>query len=196
MSLSNLQKLLNEKIEQWNLLRNPFYQAWSMGTLTKAALQTYATNYGDFLNLLPLGWETLNDSETAAEETEHAEMWAEFTASLQADVVPAQLPATQKLVARARQLFSEPATATGALYAFEAQQPATASSKLAGLQTHYSAFHADEQYFEVHSHNEHEAAKLLQMMEKLSPTEQESAVAACSEMSQLIWDTLSAVYQA
>ncbi len=90
--------------------------------------------------------------------------------------------------------FAQPATAIGALYAFEVQQPKTAQSKLLGLQTHYPHLYADKTYFEVHSHNEHEAAKLLALFDGLSADDQRMAVDACESMSQAIWQTLEVFY--
>jgi pyrroloquinoline-quinone synthase len=190
----NIQAALAQQVAAHSLADSPFYQAWSMGTLSSAALQTYASEYGNFLNLLPIGWQTLGDAETAHEETEHAEMWADFAQSLAAKIGPVHLTTTQKLIEKAKLLFAEPASAMGAMYAFEVQQPGTASSKLRGLQTHYTNLHADEAYFEVHSHNEHESEKLLKMMEALSPADQQTAIQACAQMSQLLWDALDGIY--
>ncbi len=37
--------LVKEKVEQYHLLKHPFYQAWSKGQLPKEALRTYAAQY-------------------------------------------------------------------------------------------------------------------------------------------------------
>ena len=67
------------------------------------------------------------------------------------------------LLETADELFSEPTTALGALYAFEAQQPANPHNrKLAGLKEFYQLPKTVEPYFETHSHNEHEAEALLE----------------------------------
>jgi pyrroloquinoline-quinone synthase len=188
------QKMLDFVCEKYNLLRNPFYQAWSMGTLPVTALQTYASEYGNFLASLPVAWETLADHETAHEEKEHADMWALFTNSINAPVTSAGVKETKELIALVQDLFAKPASAIGALYAFEVQQPKTAQSKLLGLRTHYPQLCADEKYFEVHSHNEHEAAKLLARFEALSPEDQQVAIEACELTSRTIWKTLEAFY--
>ncbi len=189
---------LNTILERWNLLRHPFYQAWSAGTLPVEALQVYAREYGYFIATLPKGWETLGDLETAAEEREHAELWEQFTVAIgvadrpQDDVL---LPQTGQLLRLAEETFSQRASALGALYAFEAQQPATAQSKLQGLRQFYS-FPADvEPYFAVHSTNHHETAKLLRQIEELSAEEQAQALVACAEMAQAMWNALTGIYQ-
>jgi len=190
-----IQKKLNAAVEKWNLLKNPFYEAWSAGKLPKAALQMYASEYSHFLGLLPMGWSTLNDSKTAQEECKHMNLWEDFTKSLETDVVPAQLSATQRLATLAKKLFAQTDTALGALYAFEVQQPQTAVSKLSGLRKHYAHFNANEKYFEAHSHNEHESTKLLKMIDKLSDAEKENVYKACNEMSKALWDTLLAIHE-
>jgi pyrroloquinoline-quinone synthase len=190
----NIEKQLNERIERKALLSHPFYQAWESGELPVDALKTYAREYGAFIETLPMGWETLADAETAAEEREHAEMWGSFAAGLQTQVAAAELPAVSELVATSGKLFASPAAALGALYAFEAQQPATAKSKLDGLRKHYSLPASVEPYFEVHSHNEHEAAKLLARISTLPAAEQVEALQACEQMSEALWNALSDIH--
>ncbi|UYN89548.1 MAG: iron-containing redox enzyme family protein [Anaerolineales bacterium] len=189
-----LQEQLNQRIEKKALLKHPFYQAWESGELPVDALRTYAREYGAFIATMPAGWETLNDAETAQEEREHAELWQDFAAGLETEVGAAELPAVSKLVADSAALFAKPATALGALYAFEAQQPDTAKSKLDGLRAHYSLPANTEPYFEVHSANHHEAAKLLTAINGLNSEEQAEALAACEQMSAALWDALTDIY--
>ena len=111
---------LDTILEKWNLLKHPFYQAWSAGTLPVGALQVYAREYGNFISSLPRAWETLKDSGTAAEEREHAEMWTDFTAAVGGFTADASLPQTLNLVRASDALFATRATALGAMYAFEA----------------------------------------------------------------------------
>ncbi|MEX2161657.1 MAG: iron-containing redox enzyme family protein [Anaerolineales bacterium] len=190
----DLKQQLDRRIWPYTLLRHPFYQAWESGQLPVAALQDYAREYGAFISNLPAGWETLQDTETASEEREHIDLWAAFAAGLQTAIGEAQLPAVRRLVGDSRALFAKSHTALGALYAFEVQQPATAKTKLAGLRQHYSLPASVEPYFEVHSVNEHEAAKLLAAMAGLSSEHQSEALAACEQMSASLWDALTDIY--
>lgn len=189
-----IKEQLNERIERWALLRHPFYQAWESGALPVAALKTYAREYGAFIRTMPVGWETLADAETAAEEREHADLWQDFAAGLDTQISAAELPGVAALVNQSGKLFAGSATALGALYAFEAQQPATAKSKLDGLRKHYSLPASVEPYFEVHSHNQHEAAKLLDRINALPITEQLVALVACERMSEALWNALTDIY--
>ncbi|GBC91834.1 PqqC-like protein [bacterium HR15] len=156
-----IKEQLDQVIARWNLLEHPFYQAWNGGTLPIDALRDYAREYGAFICELPAGWRIQQDEETAHEEEEHIELWAQFAISLGVTVGMPQRSAVHHLVMTARELFAEPATALGALYAFEAQQPATAQSKLEGLTRHYALPDGVRPYFEVHAANHHEAEKLL-----------------------------------
>ncbi len=193
-STEHLKQSLSTSISQWDLLKNPFYVAWNNGSLSHRALQAYAEEYGAFITCLPTGWKTLNDEETAEEEVEHAELWEQFADALETKVGKAQVPAVKDLIDTTKQLFADPIDAAGALYAFEVQQPATAKSKLDGLQTKYSLPKGVEPYFEAHLHNEHEAEKLLARMATYTSEEQNQASGACKTMAIALWDALEALY--
>ncbi|MDE0483243.1 MAG: iron-containing redox enzyme family protein [Candidatus Poribacteria bacterium] len=192
----DFKQALDSKISENNLLDHPFYQAWSAGELPVEALKCYAREYGAFISTLPKGWETLNDPETAEEETEHIDMWADFADGLNTEVSEAQIPQVKTLLETAENLFSQSETALGALYAFEAQQPETAKSKLAGLKEFYQLPEKVEPYFETHSHNEHEAEKLLEHIGALPLDSQEAVVQACEQMSSALWDALTGIHDA
>ena len=66
-----IKQKLDEAISKWAILNSRFYKAWQSGELPKSALFQYAVEYGNFIRLLPKGWDTLNDAETAEEEKEH-----------------------------------------------------------------------------------------------------------------------------
>ena len=192
----DFKQALDSKIADYNLLNHPFYQAWSAGELPVEALRSYAREYGAFISMMPEGWETLNDAEIAAEETEHIDLWADFAAGLDTTVTEAQIPQVKALMETAGELFSEPTTALGALYAFEAQQPATAQSKLTGLKAFYQLPKSVEPYFETHSHNEHEAEKLLTYIGTLPSDSYATVVQACEKMSAALWDALTGIHDA
>ena len=123
-------------------------------------------------------------------------MWADFADGLNTEVSEAQVPQVNTLLETADKLFSDGETALGALYAFEAQQPETAKSKLAGLKAFYQLPEKVEPYFETHSHNEHEAEKLLARIAELSPDAQQTVVHACEQMSSALWDALTGIHDA
>jgi pyrroloquinoline-quinone synthase len=189
------QQNLDSILEKWDLLKHPFYEAWSAGTLPVDALKVYAAEYGAFINILANGWKTLDDAETAQEEKEHAELWEQFAAALGTKVGSPNIAQTIALVKTANELFSSQARALGAMYAFESQQPATAKSKLDGLKAHYALPSGVEPYFEVHATNWHESKKILAALETLSPEEQDQANEACERMAAALWNTLTGIHE-
>jgi pyrroloquinoline-quinone synthase len=186
----NLESRLHESIDRWNLLKSPFYQAWSAGTLPLDALRTYASEYGAFVSLVPKGWESHNDSVVAEEERAHIELWRRFAKALDTDIRLPRVAAVENLVKTADRLFSEKAIALGALYAFEAQQPATAKSKLEGLREHYDLPETAEAYFIIHADDDSEPKLLLERMQQLPRQSRDRAVEACREMCQALREAL------
>ena len=192
----DLKQALDSKIADHNLLNHPFYQAWSIGELPIEALRSYAREYGAFISTVPHGWETVGDAETAAEEIEHIDLWTAFATGLDTSVSEAHIPQVKTLVGTANALFSERATALGALYAFEAQQPATTQSKLVGLKAFYQLPKTVEPYFETHAHNDHEAEMLLARIGALPPALHATVIQACEQMSVALWNALTGIHDA
>lgn len=192
----DFKQALDSKIADYNLLNHPFYQAWSAGELPLEALRSYAREYGAFISMLPEGWTAVDDAEIAAEEIEHIDLWADFAAGLDTVVTEAQIPQVKALIETAHELFSESTTALGALYAFETQQPATAQSKLTGLKAFYQLPESVEPYFLTHSHNEHEAEKLLGYIGASPSDSHATIVQACEQMSAALWDALTGIHDA
>ena len=190
----DFKQALDSKIADYNLLNHPFYEAWSAGELPVETIRSYAREYGAFISTIPEGWEALDDVEIAKEEIEHIDLWADFAAGLDTAVGEAQIPQVKALMRTAHELFSERTTALGALYAFEAQQPATAQSKLMGLKAFYQLPKSVEPYFETHSHNEHEAEKLLKHIGTLPSDSHDTVVQACEKMSIALWDALTGIH--
>jgi pyrroloquinoline-quinone synthase len=98
-----------------------------------------------------------------------------------------------ELVESTKTYFQSYASAIGALYAFEAQQPDTASSKLQGLREHYSDWHADEIYFTIHAEDFEEPALLEEKFNALSGEEKIVAASACEETCSRLWDALTGI---
>ena len=90
--------------------------------------------------------------------------------------------------------FRDSVESLGALYAFEAQQPAPAKSKLEGLRAHYQLGTSAETYFEVHATDEDEPALLLKRMQGWSAEDQDRAVQACEETARALRLALDGLY--
>ena len=191
----SIEQRLQQSLSRWSLLESEFYQAWSAGALPVEALKNYAHEYGAFISRIADGWQAHGDNEIAAEEREHVEMWRAFARSLGTDIGEASTPAVQELTRTVDRKFGNSVESLGALYAFEAQQPATATSKLEGLRAHYDLDKSAETYFDVHSTDEAEPALLLDRIKGLSASDQERAAQACEETARALRLALDGLYE-
>lgn len=186
---------LDRPIARWDLLKSKFYEAWSAGTLPVSALKSYARQYGSFIATIPDGWQAHGNHEIAEVERGHIEMWRRFAGTLGTAIETPSNAGVSRLVATAQKLFADPARSIGALYAFEAQQPATAASKLAGLREHYEFDAAGEEYFEVHKSDEDEPRLLRDRYDALADSEQQKAREACQAMCRELRSALDSLYE-
>jgi len=179
-------------VAQHPLNEHPFYRAWRAGTLTRAALRAYAADYAPFIAAVESGWRTLGEDSHATEEREHARLWHCFRDALGVPEPSERRPNLQAaaLTAHAARVFSEPATALGALYAFEAQQPSTARSKLDGLRERYGLSADAAAYFRAHADDYGERDRLAARAEKLSRAELALARGACEQTCRAMWAAL------
>jgi len=195
IKLQIMQRLFSPVFEQYNLLQHPFYLAWNEGKLTKEQMAVYAGEYGSFIQLVSEGWQATGEQAIAKEEEEHYILWKKFAESLQAKTMGASIDQVNKLVNLVKNSFGSYAGALGALYAFEAQQPATASSKLEGLKKHYSQWQADETYFTIHQSDFQEPALLEEKINSLSTEDKIIAALACEETCSLLWNALTGIME-
>ncbi len=186
---SRVEQVLAEK----SLLKHPFYQAWTMGTLTLSDLALYARQYYQQESRFP-GFveaalqrcsdpearkaleENLADERGSHKEPSHPELWLRFAAAVgasrQSVLFSEPTPETAACVETFQTLTSETApTGLAALYAYEAQQPAVAAAKQDGLVKNYG-LSSDEAlgFFRVHEqadvwHAENEKKALLRAVE-------------------------------
>jgi pyrroloquinoline-quinone synthase len=190
-----MQRLFTPVFEQYNLLQHPFYLAWNEGKLTKEQMAVYAGEYGSFIQLISAGWQTAGEQAIAKEEEEHYILWKKFAESLDTKSMGAGIKEVNELVNSVTNSFGSYAGALGALYAFEAQQPGTASSKLEGLKKHYSQWQADETYFTIHQSDFEEPALLEEKINSLSKEEKLVAALACEETCGLLWNALTGIME-
>src|SRR5882724_13441847 len=153
MANTNLLARLDAAIAEKNLLKHPFYQDWQAGKLSKEALQLYAAQYYKHVEALPKHLKVLaarTDGalrdlvlENLAEEENpvrpHPKLWQDFAAAVgvgEDDIThcPA-LPGTKAVVGKFREICGERSVteAVAALYAYEAQVPEIATTKIDGL---------------------------------------------------------------
>lgn len=192
MTMNNL---FSGTLKHYNLLQHPFYLAWNDGKLTSEQLALYAGEYGSFIKLISQGWEKAGEQRIAAEETEHFELWQNFAGSIGSKPIAANLPSVKQLVGTTEDHYSSYAGTLGALYAFEAQQPGTASSKLEGLRKNYNHLQADETYFKVHENDLAEPALLEEKIGMLNEHDKAIAQSACASTCKALWDALTGIME-
>ncbi len=162
---------LDTKIAERHLLKHPFYQAWSAGTLSRETLALYAEQYYHHVLAFPVYLRCLagraepklrvltelNLAEEMDPRGPHPALWRRFAQSLgvkqdQLDSsVP--LPCIRELVSTYRELAEKasPEEAVAALYAYEAQVPEISAEKRRGLQKFYGMADSNAvAYFSVH----------------------------------------------
>lgn len=212
---------LDAVIEAGHLLKHPFYQQWSSGALTLETLQQYAQEYYLLVHHFPtfvsathaacqdidvrrMLLENLMEEEGG--DVHHPELWQRFADALGVQRQPygtrAHLPKTVEAVERLRELSrnEEPAVGLASLYAYEAQIPAVATTKIDGLKKFYgvqseaglSFFHVHQKADRVHS------AVTRAALAKLCDTDEKrgQALTACEEAVQAANLLLDGVHEA
>ncbi|MDD5302324.1 MAG: CADD family putative folate metabolism protein [Elusimicrobia bacterium] len=208
-------------IEKKSLLKHPFYQAWTAGTLTREDLAHYARQYYQQEARFPryvsavhsncpdlktrqMLLENLTHEEAGADN--HPELWLRFASTVGADrasVLGAEAHAgTAKCVAAFDRLSRGSWQAgLAALYAYEAQQPAVAKTKIEGLKTKYRLDSADALgFFAVHEtvdawHSASEKRVLVEQLER-DPALGRELVAAVSDACDALNALLDGVCEA
>jgi pyrroloquinoline-quinone synthase len=182
---------------RWNLLEHSFYQRWTKGTLTRDELSDYIEQYAHVVRAVPAwleqvrGGDSAEVAQHAAEERSHVEMWEKFGQALGLSSgavrsAPANA-ATARLVQRGNELAAE-GQAAAVVWALEAQTPAVAGAKLAGLATFYGIGAEDGgEYFAVHEHLDIEHSAELRALCS------NGSEAAAAVMSEALWDLLTSV---
>jgi len=217
MANTELLSRLDAAIAEKNLLKHPFYQDWQAGKLSRQALQLYAAQYYRHVEAFPkhlrvLAARTegpLRDTvmENLAEEENpsapHPKLWRDFAAAVgvgEDDITccPA-LPGTQAVVATFREICGDRtvAEAVAALYAYEAQVPEIAGTKIDGLRKFYGVEKATAlAYFTVHEEADkaHREAWRNWLNEHSDASSNDEVVATANEALTALWGALDAVH--
>jgi len=217
MANTELLSRLDAAIAEKNLLKHPFYQDWQAGKLSRQALQLYAAQYYRHVEAFPkhlrvLAARTegpLRDTvmENLAEEENptapHPKLWRDFAAAVgvgEDDITccPA-LPGTQAVVATFREICGDRtvAEAVAALYAYEAQVPEIAGTKIDGLRKFYGVEKPTAlAYFTVHEEADkaHREAWRNWLNEHSDASSNDEVVATANEALTALWGALDAVH--
>jgi pyrroloquinoline-quinone synthase len=216
MQSSALLQKIDAAIAEKSLLKHPFYQDWQMGKLSREALQLYAAQYYRHVEAFPKHLRVLAARtegpirdivlENLAEEENpacpHPKLWRDFAATLgvnEEDITCCpSLPGTQAVVETFREIVGDRsvAEAVAALYAYEAQVPEIATTKIDGLKKFYGVTSAKGlAYFSVHEEADkaHRAA-WRNWLEEHAQGEDEEILATTNEALDALWGALDAVH--
>src|SRR5215470_2471305 len=216
MANTKLLEKIDAAIAERNLLKHPFYQDWQAGKLSRESLQLYAAQYYRHVDAFPQHLRVLaaradeslkpvvlkNLAEELNPQRPHPKLWRDFADELgvSEDVVTSSpaLPGTQHVVAKFREICGNRsvAEAVAALYAYEAQVPEIATTKIDGLKKFYGITEPKGlAYFEVHEEadKEHRAAWRAWLEANASGNE-EAILQSTNEALDALWGALSAVH--
>jgi pyrroloquinoline-quinone synthase len=210
---------IDGSIARKHLLKHPFYQAWTDGTLPRESLVDYIGQYYAFESVLPRLLTALHarcdDAATRAVllenawdeehgENNHPELWLRFADGLgvpRADVIGA-VPheSTRALLATYREAAERAPVAAGvaAVYAYESQLPAVAEAKIAGLKAHFGVESRSAlAFFEVHrALDAQHAAAERRVLERASDEDGRDAAAWACQALDAWWAFLDGVLPA
>ncbi len=216
MSNTQLLDKIDAAIAEKNLLNHPFYQDWQAGKLSRESLQLYAAQYYRHVEafpkhlrvlagradetLKPVVMENLAEEENPA--ASHPQLWRDFAAALgvsEEDITSSpSLPGTQNVVHTFRDICANRSVpeAVAALYAYEAQVPEIATTKIAGLNRFYGINDSKETaYFSVHEEADkaHRAA-WRNWLEQNASGNEEQILSSTKEALNALWGALDAVH--
>ena len=131
----NVIERIDEARARWNVLDHPFYARWERGDLSCDDLAYYAGEYRHAVVALADAAAVGGDSEHAAEEAAHIDLWDDFAAALEAPLD--REPSTETRECAEAWRSEDSLAARAVLYAVESGQPDISQTKLAGLLDHY-----------------------------------------------------------
>jgi pyrroloquinoline-quinone synthase len=207
---------LDTLIEQHHLLKHPFYQAWTEGTLSRESLQLYAEQYYQHVRAFPENLKQLAGrasgplagivEENLAEELDpsgsHPTLWRQFAESLGVDGETLDNARPLPGIAALLDTFDEVVAqgtmtqAVASFYAYEAQVPEIATQKISGLRRFYNITEPEAlAYFGVHEEADvrHRAAWRTWLAEQNVP-DTFGVLCAAERSLKALWGGLDAVY--
>jgi len=185
---------IDEARGRWNVLDHPFYRRWECGELSRDELAFYAGEYRHAVVALADAAAAAGDTEHAAEEAAHIELWDDFAAALDAPLDREPRAETAGCAEAWRR--QDPLEARAVLYAVESGQPDISRTKLAGLVAHYGFEDGSpgSEYFSLHAERDHEhAAASRQVLAEVAPEEADRLVAAAEAALAGNWRLLDGV---
>jgi pyrroloquinoline-quinone synthase len=208
---------IDSMIAEHSMLKHPFYQAWTAGTLSMERLQNYAVEYYPHVAAFPRYLSAIHSRcgdiatrrallENLIEEERgrdnHPELWLRFAEALgvaRERVLEAKPGIASENLVRAFTTLAESGhipTGLAALYAYEAQIPAVATAKIDGLKRFYGIDGVDAlEFFRVHEKADVWHARTgadLIRRHCASDRDRELAIAGADRALHALWSMLDA----
>ena len=208
-------KLLNQKLDQYHLLKHPFYKSWNQGKLTREIIKDYAEQYYQHVKAFPryisathslcediekrkILLENLNDEENR--DADHPKLWKNFAIAMGADAKKIEEVKAEKYTSDLIDNFfkygrSSYAEGLASLYTYERQVPEVADTKIKGLKQHYGVTSKEGlEFFETHKKADvYHRVECEKLLDGLSKEEQEKAEKAALSTAKYLWNFLSGV---
>ena len=208
-------KQLNEKLDEYHLLKHPFYKAWNEGKLTREIIKDYAEQYYQHVKAFPryisathslcedldkrkILLENLQDEEK--DGADHPKLWKNFAVAIGADKSKIESIKKEKFTSEMIDNFFKNGRASYAeglasLYTYERQIPEIADTKIRGLKNYYGVSSKEGlEFFEVHKaadvYHREACEKLL---DGLSKDEQSKAEKSALSTAKYLWNFLSGI---
>jgi pyrroloquinoline-quinone synthase len=218
MEISAFWQKADQEIAKYDLLKHPFYQAWSAGELTKEDLEFYAEQYFHQVSQFPTYLTSLhsrlpegamrrdvlaNAYEEECDGIAHSDLWLRFAEGIGGgrsnpdEKTP--IPEVSDLVKTFRALTKEApvASAFGALFAYESQVPKIAAEKRNGLKQHYGADDRTCSYFTLHekadSHHASVWRKIISALVEQDDRHAAEALEGISRAARALWTALDGI---
>jgi len=218
MEISVFWNKVDQEIAKYDLLKHPFYQAWSAGELTTEDLKFYARQYFHQVSEFPTYLTSLhsrlpegqmrrdilaNAYEEEANGFPHSQLWMRFVEGMSGGASNVSeekpIPEIGNLVQTFRAVAQDApvASAFGALFAYESQVPRIASEKLTGLKQHYGADDQTCSYFALHRtadvHHSNVWRKIISQLVEKDEKHAEEALAGVSRAARALWTALDGI---
>ncbi len=223
MDINSFWSELEQRISKYDLLKHPFYTAWSRGELKKEDLCEYAVQYYPHVEAFPSYLEELEkrlpegstarqaiaenrQDELGSKSTSaisHSDMWLDFAYGMGAnkDLVKNtdSIPEIKQLMSQFYDYAERGKTveALAAFYAYESQVPRISDEKAAGLRDKYGADPKACRYFAVHSVADIEHAntwrKLISHEIENDANKMQQALNSAEKTAAALWKVLDGI---
>lgn len=202
-------------LQSLSMLKHPFYQSWSAGTLSIEAIQNYTLQYRPFVNRFPCYvaatlslsenkehrralLHNLLDEEGYPNTSDHPSLWKSFALGIGvSEEYYDSMPSTNWGEALDRNFWDRSrttfASALGSLYAYEHQIPEVSEIKIKGLKEHFDISDPKTiEFFTLHQvadkYHTEACGEILNSL--VSETDKQDAITSALNSAQDLWTFL------